>query len=228
MKKIIFCVSMCLLNLPAFALDYNDFPPDLQKTLDQRNATLTSKEGMCVAGRLRTNDGTQFKGGGDVKVNLYGGFDIPLRVYDGGWFIMEPVLPANYNRGYGTKIMLRSFEYDPIDANITLLQGKITYAEFVMHATPAENLASVSGMVLNDKNEPVEGVYVSLSFPFSCHAYDGRGATEPRLEMTTDKDGRYSFERLSISNFSITAFKKVTRIIMFILHLLRARRRKLT
>jgi hypothetical protein len=199
MKKVIFCI-VAFLGLPVLAIDYNDFPPALQQILDQRTADLASKGGICVAGSVTTNNEVYFGSGKDVKINFLHGVDAPLWVYDGGWFIMDRTFPASSNQG-PARLILRAFGYDPIDASIATTEGKITYAEFVMHKTPAEDLATVTGVVTDDQNEPVEGASVNLSFPSASHGVN----EEPYRSVTTEPNGRYSFKGLSGTEHNLLA-----------------------
>jgi len=206
MKKIIFCsISIFLLNLTGCALNRNDFPKNLQRVLDQRTADLKSNGGIYIAGRIKMSDGAHITSGEDVMVNLYDGGDMPLWVYEDGLFMMERTLPSHYAVAR-KKLVLRTFGYEPNDAIIKVLQGEITYVELVMHKTPPEDLASVAGIVMNDQNEPFEGAIVNLSFPFANHGYRGdTGYTYPHKEMTTGRDGQYSFKGLSVAEYSLVA-----------------------
>ena len=182
-------------------IDYGGFPPDLQLVLDQRIAELNANGGICIAGRVTMSDGTIINGGKDVLVNLHHGVDAPLRVYEGGWFIMRRILRSNY-AGPGKGFILRAVGYEPIDASVTVLDGEMTYLEFVMHKTAPENLASVQGMVLDENDEPVNGARVSISFPFANLGTRNK----PYISMTTDFDGRYSFGGLSVTEHTVTAY----------------------
>lgn len=197
MRKAIFCIVI-FLNLPAAAIDYNDFPPNLQQLLDDRIDELTSNGGICIAGSVIMSDGVHISGGRDVKVNFCQRIDKPLWVYDGGWFIMDRTLQSGYRAG-PAKFVMRAFGYDPIDASIAILKGKMTYVEFVMHGTPYEDMASITGTVVNEQNEPLDGARVSLSFPSAYSVING----EPRMSINTEPDGQYLFEDLSITKHNI-------------------------
>jgi hypothetical protein len=203
------CIVLVVLALmlSGCALNRNDFPKDLQRTLDQRIAELKSKEGICIAGRVKMSDGAHISSGEDVMVNLYHGIDEPLWVYEDGWFMMDRTLSSHY-AGAKRKLVLRAFGYEPNDAILKVLQGEITYVELVMRKTPPENLASVTGIVMDDQNEPFEGAIVNLSFPFANHGYRGdTGYTFPHMEMTTGRDGQYFFKGLSVAEHSLVASK---------------------
>jgi hypothetical protein len=196
MKKVIFCIVV-LFNLPAWAIDYNDFPLALQQLLDQRTADLASKGGIFVAGNVAASDGAYFGSGKELRVNFYQGVDAPLEIYDSGWFIMKRTLQPIPDYGLA-KLILRAFGYDPIDATIVASEGKITYLEYVMQKTPPENLTTITGIVTNDQNEPVGGVSVYLTFPHAYYADEN-----PLISVTTEPNGRYSFEKLSSTEYHL-------------------------
>ena len=205
MRKIIFTLFICLLNLPAAALNHNDFPASLQQVLDERTAELKLNEGIFIAGRVTMSDGAHINSGADVMVNLCHNIDEPLWVYEDGWFMMDHNLSSNY-AGEKRKLAFRAFGYEPNDVFITILKGEITYVEFVMRKTSPEYLATVEGIVFNDQNEPFDGAIVSLSFPFANHGFRGdTGYTYPHMEITTGPDGQYSFEGLSAAKYSLVA-----------------------
>lgn len=200
MKKTIVCLIIWALNLPAYAIDYNDFPPGLQQTLDKRITELKEKGGIYIAGRVTMSDGAPINNGEDVKVNFMQNADIPLWVYDGGWFVMDRVFKAGSSQ-YPGKLVLRAFGYKPIDASIAVSQGETTYFEFEMQKIPEEDLSSVAGIVTNDQNEPFEGAFVSLRPPNASHG----SYSEPSNSITTGADGKYFFEGLSADKYSLVA-----------------------
>jgi hypothetical protein len=195
MKKTIFCIVV-FLSLPAWAIDYNDFPPNMQQLLDERNDELLSNGGICIAGSVTMDDGAPINSGKDVKVNLEYSFLESMWVYDGGWFIMNKAHKADNYKG-PAKLTLRAIGYDPIDATIAPLQGEMTYVEFVMHKTPSEKLASLTGKVVNEQNEPIADAQVKLSFPLPYR--DGT----PNILINTEPNGQYLFEDLSPTKHEI-------------------------
>ena len=199
MKTVIFCIVV-FLSLPVWAIDYNDFPPKIQKQLNERTDELASKGGIFIAGRVTMSDGARIRDGEDAQVNLRGGFDVPLWVYEGGWFIMDRPFPASsYKRP--VTLALRAFGYEQINAPADVTQNQITYVEFVMQKTPTEKLATVTGIVTDDQGEPFEGASVRLSFPYSTHGVD----SAPSRSVITDANGRYSFKGLSADEYSLVA-----------------------
>ena len=207
MKKTIVCLIICSFGMPAAAIDYNDFPPDLQDILDEINGAVSNDGGICVAGRIKMSDGAAIVSGEDVMINFYGGIDDPLWVYEGGWFMMDPNLRSHYT-GTNRKLALRAFGYEPIDAPINVIGGEITYAKLVMQKVSDDNLSTVTGIVFDDQNEPFEGAHVMLSFPFANHGYRGDiGGTFPSRSMKTGPEGKYSFDGLSETEHSLVASK---------------------
>jgi hypothetical protein len=201
MKNFIICAVISIFCSAAVAVDYNDFPADLQLILNERTAELESKGGVCVAGRVTLSDGAYISSDADVMVNLNCSVDEPLDVFKGGWFIAKEVLPPSYTSWYGRGLVVRAFGYDPLDASIRIQPDEITYLECVLEKTPAEKLSSVEGIVVDDHNEPVDGATVSISFPFvNLGMFDS-----PYRSMVTGPDGQYHFEGLSKTEHRISA-----------------------
>lgn len=183
-------------------ISYSDFPPQLQDILDERIAKLQTDGGICIAGKVKFSDGAPISGE-DIMVNLeaagpVGVVDDSLRVYEGGWFIMIRNLSSHY-AGPDKGFVLRSFGYEPVDSSITVLDGEMTYLQFEIGKTPPEKLASVTGVVTNDHDRPVEGARVSISFPFS--------GSPPHMKTQTGPNGEYSFDGLSIAEHYVVASK---------------------
>jgi hypothetical protein len=204
MKKIILFISLCIINLPASALDYNDFPADLQKVLNEKIADLNTSTGIFVAGRITTSDSTQIQGGEDVMVNLYDLEGRPLRVYEGGWFMMERCFPRP-DPVMRSKLFFRAFGYEPNEMSLRILKGNVTYIDCVMQKITEENSSAISGIVVDDQNNPYEGATVHLSFPATSFGFLG-GTGYPYKYIFTGKDGQYSFTGLSSNKYSITAW----------------------
>lgn len=135
-------------------------------------------------------------------VNLYSGVDKPLWVYEGGWFIMGKTLSSHY-AGPDKGFVLRAFGYDPIDASITVLDEEMTYLEFEIQKSPAEKLASVTGVVTDDHGRPVEGAHVSISFLFANHGIRNK----PYMRTQTGPNGEYSFDGLSRAEHVVNVSK---------------------
>lgn len=186
--------------MPAAAVDYGDFPSELQSILDERIADLEAQGGICIAGVVAKSDDAWIRGGKDVQVNLLHRGDEPLRIYGGGWFIMKRTRKSS-NAGTGKRLILRAFGYEPIDAFITILDGKMTYLDFEMSKTASENLASVKGVVVDEGDYLFPGAHVSLTFPYANY---GISAT-PIMDMYTNTNGEYLFSDLSACEYGLTA-----------------------
>jgi hypothetical protein len=186
------------------AVDYDDFPPNLRVILDQRTAQLSSGEGICIAGRVAKSDGSPIQNATDVQVNIHDGVDEPTRVYGGGWFIMSRTLPEHY-AGPGRNIAVRALGYDPLDAEVTILNGTITYLDFMIHRTPLKERTSIVGTVWDENGDLFVGAHVSLRFPLANFGYDASGYSYPHMERTTGQDGEYEFAGLSSIEHSVVA-----------------------
>jgi hypothetical protein len=183
-------------------ISFSDFPPQLRDILDERIAKLQTDGGICIAGRVKFSDGAPLGGGKDIMVNLSHGVDEPLWVYEGGWFIMGRNL-SSHHAGPDKGFVLRAFGYEPIDASITVLDGEMTYLEFEMEKTPPEKLASVTGVVTDEHDRPVEAADVSISFPFANHGITNM----PYMKTQTGPNGEYSFDGLSGAEHRVVASK---------------------
>ena len=183
-------------------ISYGDFPPQLQDILDERIAELRRGGGLCIAGRVTFSDGAPISGGKDIMVNLHHGVDEALWVYEGGWFIMGRTLSSHY-AGPGKGFALRAFGYDPIDSSVTVLDGEMTYLQFEIEKTPPEKSASVTGLVTNEHDRPVEGAHVSISFPFANHGISNK----PYMTTQTGANGEYSFDNLFGAEHRVVASK---------------------
>jgi hypothetical protein len=103
-----FALFFLFVCIPAVAVDYGDFPSELQSIPGERIADLESEGGICIAGVVTKSDGARIRGGKDVQVNLLHRGDEPLRVYEGGWFIMKRTRKSS-NSGTGKRLILRGF-----------------------------------------------------------------------------------------------------------------------
>lgn len=200
-RCLLFLFFYWFLCVPAFAVDYDNFPYELQSILDKRIDDLDTNGGICIAGRVTMSDGAAVRSGRDVQANLFHGVDQPLWVYDGGWFIMKRILRSSY-AGTGKRVILRAFGYDPIDTSVTILDGEMTYLEFEMTKTSPEVLASVKGVVVDEDDYLFFDTPVRISFGYANHGTNNT----PSMMMDTDENGQYSFEGLSICKYKLTAY----------------------
>jgi len=180
------------------ALDYSDFPENLQWILDDRLEELGKQGGICVAGHVSFSDGAQIYDCGDVEVNLRGTVDEPLPVYYGGWFIMRRILDAKW-AGSDKRIVFRAFDHDPVDVPVTIDEGRITYLEATMTKTTDEKLCTVKGVVFDENGDPLEGATVSLYFPL-CHF------PESELKTVTNSAGEYIYDKVTETDYTLKAW----------------------
>ncbi|GEM_PF-1596836 len=203
-RQLLTCgLVLCWLCLPVEGIGYDDFPESLQRILDERIDELNSQDGVCLAGRVTLSDGVPIRSGQDVQVNADVHGDVPIWVYEDGWFIMEhrPGIP-----GPDKPVHVRAFGYDPIDTPVDVLKNAITYREFELVKTPPERLATVVGIVRDEDDQPFNGAWVLLTFPFSSHGYTAEmGYSYAFMSQQTGPDGRFSFYGLSSTEHVITA-----------------------
>jgi hypothetical protein len=197
---LLFVLFSWFVCIPAVAVDYADFPSELQSILDERIADLEAEGGICIAGVVTRSDGARIRDGKDVQVNLLHRGDIPLRVYEGGWFIMKRTRKSS-KAETGKRVILRAFGYEPIDASVTILDGVITYLEFEMTKTAPESLASVKGIVLDEADYLFNGAYITLSFPYANYGI----SSTPIMDIYTNTNGEYFFSGLSVCEYRLTA-----------------------
>ena len=179
------------------ALDYSDFPENLQWILDDRIEELGNKGVTCVAGRVTFSDGAQIYDCGDVSVSLTATVNEPLTVYYGGWFIMRRILDAKWG-GPNKRVVFRAFDYDPNDVYVTIDEGRITYLETKMTKTPDEKLCDIKGVVFDENANPLEGATVSLSFPLTHFP-------ESELRIVTNSAGEYIFDKVTETKYTLKA-----------------------
>lgn len=185
-----------------WAIEYGDFPPDLQAILDDRMATLTAEGGVCIAGRVRFSDGSPINGGEDVQVNFVYGVDASVVIYPGGWFICIHVLNAFY-AGPDRTVIHRAFRYDPLDASTDALDGEITYLDSLMQRTAAHELATIMGVVNDENGDPFPGARVGLNFPYSNLGSNN----SPYWSVTTNALGQFQFADVAPAEYALTASK---------------------
>jgi hypothetical protein len=194
-----FVLATCL-STQVFAIDYGDFPSHLQTVLDERIAELDSEGGTCLAGRVTFDDGGFISGGQDVMVNYLNGADSPATLYEGGWFISRKW--SSYYAADNRRIVIRAFEYDPIDLFITILPDEITYLEVEMHRTPPAGTATITGIVTNEDDQPFHGASVGITFPLAWVAATGK----PTRSVQSGPDGRFTFDSIASAEYRISAY----------------------
>jgi len=195
-------LGLLCLATPARAIDYSNFPPELQLILDDRRFSTRVNNGFCFAGRVTFEDGAVITNGGDVMVNFINSVDIPLQVYSNGWFIAKAFVPDNYRTN--GHLVLRAFAYEPLDYPTNAAARQITYVSLTMKRLPASKLGAIKGKIANEQGSPIGGVKVSVHFNL---AYSDEA---PAKIITTDADGKFSFTGLCPTNYWMIASHKGT------------------
>ena len=159
--SLLICLAVSFLSVSVtYALDYSDFPENLQWVLNDRIEQMQEIGGFCIAGRITFDDGAKIFDSGDVAISVDDKVSEPIPVYYGGWFIMRKVLDSKY---IGTenkiRVILRAFEYEPVDAYVAVDVNRPTYLEFQMKKTPDKKLCEVKGTVFDENRLPLEGAF---------------------------------------------------------------------
>lgn len=194
-----------LLWQPLFAIGYEDFPENLQWILDDRLAELEKDgQGFCIAGRVQFEDGRTIYDRNDVKANLVLPYAMILNTCYDGWFIGDYFTPfRNNDDPLVYWIGLRAYGYEPIDEKVDLAKGQITYFEYVMKKTPADQLSAAGGRVIDENGHPIPGAKVYCHF----RALKQMGATwvydrwEYMRHEFTDPNGVFSFDMLRADDY---------------------------
>ena len=195
-------VFVLLVESSALGIGYKDFPSELRDALDDRVDVLEDRGGACIAGRVVIEDEESIHGGQDVKVNLIANAEYPVRVYKGGWFILNRVASAR-SGNRNSRVVLRAFDYDPIDDAVQLEVDAITYLEYAMQRVSRRDQCSVSGDVADADENVIEGATVSLYFPHASLGLEN----SPRRLLRTDSDGAVVFRSLSPGEYVVLAHK---------------------
>ena len=188
-----------IFSLDSLALEYHDFPENLQWVLDDRLEELEEKPWFCIAGRVTLEDGKKIYDSYEVDVHYSNNVSIAIPVYYDGWFIMRKVLDREYE-DRGKTMSLRAWGYDPLNEKIDPQRGEITYLEFQMKKNPEDQLCIIRGQVFDENNNPVEGAEVSLG-PTHCHF------EKSELKTFSDTDGSYFFDSIASAKYRIKASK---------------------
>ncbi len=184
-----------------FALDYYDFPAELQSVLDEHLAELEEQGGVSIAGRVTFADGRKIFGGHDVMVNIHAGTDHAVRIHPGGWFVAEKVMKASA-AGSGRRVTARAFEYESLDQRVKIRRNEITYLNLELKRLNPRLGGTIEGIVVNHDEVGVQGATVRLRF---------QGASsrdEPADAYETEQEGKFVFKGLPAGEYSLVASKR--------------------
>jgi len=193
-----FITYFCGCQSPRVSL--KDFPEITQDKLQQYQQQISTDGGVVIAGRVKFADGRQIQNGSDIQVNLDYWGDRACRVYKNGLFFLDRTLPRKF-AGSNRNFLLRAFGYEPIDDLVTLVDGDVTYLNYTMKKVSPNQLGGISGVVLNEKDQPFAGATVHLKYPYANYG----SLNTPLISVKTKSDGRFQFKGLENTEFSITA-----------------------
>lgn len=178
--------------------DDRQFPKALQEILAERKSQLDAEGGFSIAGRVTFADGREIHSGQDVQINFINGADKPLRIYDGGWFIMDQMRAVYAGAGYLT---FRAFGYRALNYSVSPPQEQITYVKIRLEKLPTDQSGSVTGMVVDESGEPFTGATVTVCFPGASYGIYNTS----RQVIATEADGRFAFGNLPPTKLDVVA-----------------------
>lgn len=205
-------VFLMVLQTPSRAIDYRDFPTELRTILDSRLTELREQGGVVVAGRVAFADKQPILNGEAVQVNYQAGFDVPLRVYEGGWFVADRVKSARGSSSKG-KVLARAFSYVNVDQETKPAVDEITYIDIVMLPVPKPKQARIQGKVVDVDGRGIPGATIVLSFPMAYLGYrSDEGYTRPELRVKGRENGEFVFEGIGANTYDVGASTRETAV----------------
>jgi hypothetical protein len=82
--------------------------------------------------------------------------------FENGWFITRRQIESNYKKidpNYN-KIVVSSFQHDEVEVPVQIEYGKVNFQQVFIERTPKTKLATLKGIVLNEKGQPVPNAQV--------------------------------------------------------------------
>jgi len=193
--------------------DTSAFPEQFAERVAQLEKDTSENKGIVIVGRIVDAQG-QPMGRGDYDIELRWGniFYGDPASFEGGWFhtrnFITPfdrrVMDAGERHpdwGETAKLYVYTATNEPAMVEIPIELGTVHYAEIVLDKTPENELVSLSGTVLDEEGQPMDGVSVNIR----C---SGVGSDMALRRTTTDKTGRFSFEKITPQAYRIVLTKQ--------------------
>ena len=130
----------------------------------------------------------------------------------GGWFRTGNILATVTGRTILAKIVsqnpldwsvpIKFFVYTattpPVVIEVPVAPGKVYYAKVVLAKIPENEFVSLSGIVLDDKDNPIADA------PMTLKVRGGTGSTGYLRRTTSDKEGRFTFEKIAAQTYLVS------------------------
>jgi len=170
-----------------------DAPQEILDIIEAMQGPL-SEGAFLIIGRVSFSDGRSIEGGDcpEVYVAFQRGIDVALAVYSDGWFATETTVASYY--ADGGILVLRAMGHSPVDVSIAV-EDPIVFVDEVVLVPEAKHV--ITGVVYDAEGNPIVGLTVDLTFPFSSYCY------EPLQSTTTDDAGGFEFSSLSTAEHQV-------------------------
>ena len=193
--------------------DTSAFPEQFAERVAQLEKDTSENKGIVIVGRIVDAQG-QPMGRGDYDAELRWGniFYGDPASFEGGWFHTRNFIrqfdirlieagERHPDWGETAKLYVYTATNEPAMVEIPIELGTVHYAEIVLDKTLENELVSLSGTVLDEEGQPVDGVSVNIR----CN---GVGSDMALKRTTTDKTGRFSFEKITPQAYKIILKKQ--------------------
>jgi len=193
--------------------DVAAFPEQFAERVAQLEKDTPENKGIVIVGRIVDAQGKPM-GRGDYDTELRWGnifYGDPVSFED-GWFHTRNFITPFERRlmdagerhpdwGKTAKFYVYTATNEPAMVEIPIELGTVHYAEIVLEKTPENELVSLSGTVLDEEGQPMDGVSVNIR---CSHV----GSDMALKRTTTDKEGRFSFEKMTPQAYRIVLTKR--------------------
>lgn len=181
-------------------MDMRRAPADFKHRLSAAEKEMKEKGGFVVAGKVEIDKAAPPKPG-EYAVALR--FDKSnaedTYKHPGGWFISR-VIPKE--KIYQTTLVVATFRELPVEAALTLDEGKVNWAIATLQKTTPREQALISGKVIDELRKPVAKAKVFLIL-YRSNGTFGNGSSGVLLKLS-DAKGEYSFDGVTFQEYTLT------------------------
>jgi protocatechuate 3,4-dioxygenase beta subunit len=192
--------------------DITTYPKEFAERVAKIEQEAKDNKDVVVIGRIVDAQGTPVISW-NYMTSLQWGNTYPegRTPFAGGWFAINNFVRSDarkmieageWHPDWGTtaKLFVYSAANEPAKFEFPIVLGTVYYANIVLDKTPENELVSLSGTVRDGENKSIEGVSVRLSFP---HPSISGGNDEGLKQIKTDKEGRFSFEKITPQRYQL-------------------------
>jgi hypothetical protein len=111
--------------------------------------------------------------------------------HQGGWILVHFQHSSNSDHDSApTQFVVYSASSKPVMVELPAAPDALHYADIVLSQTPANELTTLSGIALDEEENPIADARVYI------RAHGVSGITSPLKHVHTDIDGRFTFDRI--------------------------------